>query len=330
MSKVLVSEANLSAIASAIRAKNGEETTYKPGDMATAIRAIDSGYPEPTGTITISQNGTANVKDYAEATVNVQPVLQQKTATQNGTVTPDTGYDGLSSVVVDVQGGGSAVIQSLSVTHNGTFTPPSGVDGYAPVTVNVSGGSVPELPSAYQKVEYIRTTGTQYAEIPFQVLAKDIVKCGLALSSSAETSESGAIGAYRGDYGSVGDTWEFYFRSDKLSVYTGAGSTFYFEGSDSTPIVRDTATYFAVAFSTDRPSRFKVGQYRASAYKFNGMIYDLSIYRWQNYNNMFYLALALVPCYRKSDNEPGFYDVVNNVFYTNVGSDTFGVGPDLN
>jgi hypothetical protein len=76
--------------------------------LALAIRSNEGGYPEPTGTVSITQNGTANVKDYASAAVNVQPVLQQKTATENGTVTPDSGYDGLSSVTVDVSGGGDA------------------------------------------------------------------------------------------------------------------------------------------------------------------------------------------------------------------------------
>ena len=61
---------------------------------------INGETPDPT--LTITQNGTHDVYDYSFAQVNVQPVLQSKTATKNGTVTPDTGYDGLSSVEVDV------------------------------------------------------------------------------------------------------------------------------------------------------------------------------------------------------------------------------------
>ncbi|MBQ9731178.1 MAG: leucine-rich repeat domain-containing protein [Bacilli bacterium] len=43
MGKVLIEEENLTNIANAIRGKNGETTTYKPGDMSTAIQNIPNG-----------------------------------------------------------------------------------------------------------------------------------------------------------------------------------------------------------------------------------------------------------------------------------------------
>lgn len=42
------------------------------------------------------------------------------------------------------------------------------------------------------------------------------------------------------------------------------------------------------------------------------------------------LIRNFIPCYRKVDNEPGMYDIKNNVFYTNISSGTFIVGPDIN
>lgn len=64
------------------------------------------GYPEPTGTIDIYNNGSVNVKDYETANVEVIPNLQDKIVNQNGLVEADEGFDGLNSVVVNVQGGG--------------------------------------------------------------------------------------------------------------------------------------------------------------------------------------------------------------------------------
>lgn len=40
------------------------------------------------------------------------------------------------------------------------------------------------------------------------------------------------------------------------------------------------------------------------------------------------IDIKLYPVYRKADNKPGMYDIVNNVFYTNQGTGEFTVGPD--
>ena len=39
--------------------------------------------------------------------------------------------------------------------------------------------------------------------------------------------------------------------------------------------------------------------------------------------------LHLIPCYRKSDNKPGMYDVVSKTFYTNTGTGEFLTGPNV-
>lgn len=64
MPKVLVSDKNLTNIANAIREKNGETTTYKPSEMATAIQNISSGGSTPTtGFVPTKWCETGNIQE---------------------------------------------------------------------------------------------------------------------------------------------------------------------------------------------------------------------------------------------------------------------------
>ena len=89
------------------------------------VNVSGGGYPEPTGSVSITENGTYDVKDVASAVVAVptsEPVLQSKTAVRNGTVTPDVGYDGLSSVVVNVPSTGPIAPIIRCGTAKGSMT----------------------------------------------------------------------------------------------------------------------------------------------------------------------------------------------------------------
>lgn len=70
MSIVTIEDTNLTNIANAIRNKNKETVSYKPSEMASAIQGIQTGI-EPTGTLDITENGTYDVTEYANANVNV-------------------------------------------------------------------------------------------------------------------------------------------------------------------------------------------------------------------------------------------------------------------
>lgn len=71
MSYGFIDTAILTNIANAIRSKLGVLTTYKPQQMADAILSISGGGVTPTGTISITENGTYDVTSYASASVSV-------------------------------------------------------------------------------------------------------------------------------------------------------------------------------------------------------------------------------------------------------------------
>lgn len=72
---------------------------------------------------------------------SASPILQDKTITENGEYTADSGYDGLGTVTVNVP---ETVprLQEKTATENGEVVPDSGYDGLSKVTVSVttSGG----------------------------------------------------------------------------------------------------------------------------------------------------------------------------------------------
>lgn len=149
---------------------------------------------EDSKTVDLNTNGTHQVlpdpayDGVAEVIVrvDVQPNLQEKTVTENGEVTPDTGYDALSKVTVDVQ----PPLQEKTVTQNGEVTPDSGYYGLSKVdveipietgktlTVNENGTTTISPESGYAAMEDIELTVAVPGPKPEQTKSVTIAENG--------------------------------------------------------------------------------------------------------------------------------------------------------
>lgn len=137
----------LTDVAGAIREKTGGSSTIPASEFDTEIRSITTAGNYQIKNLNISQNGSTIVTpdtgydaiEELNLSVTVNPNLQNKTITQNGSYSADQGYDGLGTVLVNVP---SQQInnQNKTITQNGSYTADSGYTGLGTVLVNVPSG----------------------------------------------------------------------------------------------------------------------------------------------------------------------------------------------
>lgn len=143
MSKVLITRSKLDGLATTIAAKSGATLPLTIAQMDAAVESI-SGGDVTVQALSVTANGTYTAPTgsaYSPVTVAVPtptPSLQSKTATpttSQQTVSPDSGYDGLSSVTVNAIPS-EYIIPSGSETKtaNGTYD----VTALAQLVVNVA------------------------------------------------------------------------------------------------------------------------------------------------------------------------------------------------
>ena len=208
-------------------------------------------------------------------------------------------------------------------------------DGYNFVGWNYITGS---LPSNYVRYEYIETAGAQYIDsgyvynnntstkvdfmtpdsIPTNVstvlfYSGSTSNIGFALGSSSTSGKSRAFykAAWNGDFLSTNTRYSLFFDKEKLYLNDSLIHTF----SEIDFTVPYSMPFFAQYYTSTSPINYAASGTR---------IYIIKIYQDDN------LVRYLIPALNNTTNSLGFYDMVNDTFYDNLGTGYFSGVVDSN
>ena len=193
------------------------------------------------------------------------------------------------------------------------------------------------LPSEYQEVEYIESTGTQWIDTG--------LVGNISREWTVEFSDFDRNGiTYAGPFGITWNNAKTAFScSNTTSVYCSFGNKTDVVYHESVESYRAWATSDIKKISISKNGVYRNDVQRISA--FTGLTYAESVItmplfaRKPNANTVDRLVKMklysfvckeeginvgdFVPCYRKSDGEIGLYDTVSKTFFTNQGTGTF-------
>ena len=189
------------------------------------------------------------------------------------------------------------------------------------------------LPSGYQQVEYIQSSGTQYIDTGFQPDQNTRVVADANVTTI--TQYMSIFGASDSAGGS----------DAVVPVYDGSSSGAYFWGNSSASFsTSGNAGRHVVDANKNNLSIDGVQKASAAATSFvcNHSLYlfaynaagdagnkcSMELYSCQIYDDGA-LVRDFVPCYRTSDNVAGLYDTAQGAFYTNAGAGAFSPGPNV-
>lgn len=198
----------------------------------------------------------------------------------------------------------------------------------------IAGENKDRLPYAYQKVEYLKSTGTQYfwTDIDIQdglkVVSIQTVDYGndsYLFGGNADNSGSnkscfnGAYqqqlqGAYPSQYYIISD---FYQYDTICEVSSEQGEGTYEIYKDNT-LINKRNPGGSVQSTGAKCVCFGARNTSGNAFQlYKGKLYSLKVYKGEIMLGNF------VPCIRKADDKPGMYDTVTKTFYTNAGTGEF-------
>ena len=268
--------------------------------------------------------------------------------TQSGTVYDTDTLDSLKAdLVVTALYDDSTTETVTAYTLSGTLT-----EGTSTITVayggktttfNVTVTSAPLIPSEYQQVEYIGFDGSSRivassTNLDTHNMKMDVVAMvhqGSSEEVIAGLCSGSSVDAELGTDGTANSIFLYhhgYARATGLSnLYTSKAHIVAYSNTNASVMTlivtvgeqEVTKTLSDVRTETGRRFVLGSGGYSSQRYGYKGRIYSADCYNGET------KVHELIPCYRKSDNVIGMYDVLTSTFLTNSGSGTLTKGGDV-
>lgn len=218
------------------------------------------------------------------------------------------------------------LIENNFYTNQGTGSFAKGSDSPTPdSSIDIKSVGELALPSEYQEVEYIESTGTQYINTNYIDVADTRVE--LDFVYTGRTGTLSYMGANGGNVLAIGNNDYISINAKSTGITPTVGERYKITSYRGVDDMR-TATMNGVEYIGTKARQnqlyyiFTLGGQPNSNQRIYGRLYSCKIYYQDK------LVRDLIPCYRKSDGVIGAYDVVNDVFYTNAGTGTFLKGND--
>lgn len=232
---------------------------------------------------------------------------------------------------------------SVSSSNYGTWTVTATLSGNtASKTIKISTNEQYDLyfycilPSAYQPVEYIESSGSQYINLNLSTLGAGYTVDFVCRATSAPSAGNGpaihfggtAYNSTAGNIAANNDKYLAWFNTVSKYFSILQGKTrfkFVFNVSDLTiDAIEDSGAISTQSWNFTVPTFSGVRLFNNSSTQYGKFrVFSLLV---KNGNTK---VRDMYPCYRISDSVAGLYDIANNVFYQNGGSGTFTVGPDV-
>lgn len=279
--------------------KNNGTLTYEPGDDEIIIPEgyTSGGKVEAADITTLNEyeacltlvNSVDNLEDYNNTTATAEDIKKGKTAYSNG--------EKITGTLVMSGGGGS------------------------------------RLPDDYQEVTFLQSSGTQWIDTgvkPIQYVHACLVDF-IFSSGYKPLQETWIFGQW---YGSTGWRCGGQLQSASNEISQSSSVGFSFTPTDSnypswntillnkrvvsaSMLSTITSEYPMLLFAQQEGGNARY--YDTAGYK----LFNCKIWEWGS------LIRDFIPCYRKSDNKPGLYDVINKEFYVNQGTGDFYIGAEV-